>query len=61
MFMEASAMTGDGVEELFLKCARSILTKVETGTTEKNLGGKRRQPLHSIGCRLGKRVPFFFY
>lgn len=54
-------MTGDGVEELFLKCARSILTKVETGTTEKNLGGKRRQPLHSIGCRLGKRVPFFFY
>lgn len=31
MFMEASAMTGDGVEDIFLKCARSILTKVETG------------------------------
>lgn len=31
MFMEASAMTGDGVEDTFLKCARSILTKVETG------------------------------
>ena len=33
--MEASAMTGDGVEELFLKCARSILTKVETGKKKK--------------------------
>jgi hypothetical protein len=33
MFMEASAMTGDGVEDIFLKCARSILTKVETGKT----------------------------
>jgi GTPase SAR1 family protein len=57
--MEASAMTGDGVEELFLKCARSILTKVETGKKKNKSRGKRRQPLHSIGCRLEKCVPFF--
>ncbi|RUS15221.1 P-loop containing nucleoside triphosphate hydrolase protein [Endogone sp. FLAS-F59071] len=31
MFMEASALTGEGVEDIFLKCARSILTKIETG------------------------------
>jgi len=31
MFLETSALTGEGVEEVFLKCARSILTKIETG------------------------------
>lgn len=31
MFMEASALTGENVEEAFLKCAKSILAKIETG------------------------------
>ncbi|KAG2177190.1 hypothetical protein INT43_007847 [Umbelopsis isabellina] len=39
MFMEASAMTGDGVEDIFLKCARSILTKVETGQIDPEKSG----------------------
>ncbi|ESN93845.1 hypothetical protein HELRODRAFT_186059 [Helobdella robusta] len=31
MFLETSAMTSENVEETFLKCARSLLTKIETG------------------------------
>jgi len=31
MFLETSALTGEGVGEVFLKCARNILTKIETG------------------------------
>lgn len=30
-FMEVSALTGDGVDDAFLKCARTIMTKVESG------------------------------
>uniref|UniRef100_A0A7S4HSE0 Uncharacterized protein n=1 Tax=Vannella robusta TaxID=1487602 RepID=A0A7S4HSE0_9EUKA len=29
MFLETSALTGDGIQETYLKCARSILTKIE--------------------------------
>ena len=32
IFHETSALTGENVEETFLKCARSILTKIESGT-----------------------------
>ncbi len=32
MFLETSALTGENVEEAFLKCARSILTKIESGS-----------------------------
>ena len=31
MFMETSAMTGENVEEAFMKCARSVLSKIESG------------------------------
>eukprot|EP00043_Microstomoeca_roanoka_P015009 m.149713 g.149713 ORF g.149713 m.149713 type:complete len:210 (-) comp16161_c0_seq1:102-731(-) len=31
MFLETSARTGENVEEVFLKCARTILSKIETG------------------------------
>ena len=31
MFLESSALTGENVEETFLQCARSILTKIESG------------------------------
>ena len=35
MFLETSALTGENVEETYLKCARSILTKIESGKTHK--------------------------
>eukprot|EP01113_Clastostelium_recurvatum_P009554 TRINITY_DN1460_c0_g1_i2.p1 TRINITY_DN1460_c0_g1~~TRINITY_DN1460_c0_g1_i2.p1 ORF type:complete len:241 (-),score=47.38 TRINITY_DN1460_c0_g1_i2:135-779(-) len=31
MFLESSAFSGDGVEEVFLKCARTILSKINSG------------------------------
>jgi len=31
MFLETSAHNGDGVEEVFLKCARTILSKINSG------------------------------
>ncbi|MGH0114909.1 UNVERIFIED_CONTAM: hypothetical protein FKN15_065833 [Acipenser sinensis] len=31
MFLETSALTGENVEEAFLKCARNILNKIESG------------------------------
>jgi len=34
MFLETSAKTGEGVREVFLKCARSILSKVTTGVLD---------------------------
>jgi hypothetical protein len=33
MFLETSALTGEGVSEVFLKCARTILSKIESGMT----------------------------
>ncbi|KAF2359973.1 P-loop containing nucleoside triphosphate hydrolase [Trinorchestia longiramus] len=34
LFLEASALTGENVEEAFLKCAKCILAKIETGELE---------------------------
>ncbi|XP_066931322.1 ras-related protein Rab-4B-like [Clytia hemisphaerica] len=31
MFLETSAMSGENVEEAFLKCSRTILTKIDAG------------------------------
>ena len=31
IFLETSALTGENVEESFLKCSRTILNKIETG------------------------------
>eukprot|EP01120_Amphizonella_sp_Union-15-10_P010494 TRINITY_DN4205_c0_g3_i1.p1 TRINITY_DN4205_c0_g3~~TRINITY_DN4205_c0_g3_i1.p1 ORF type:complete len:216 (-),score=44.11 TRINITY_DN4205_c0_g3_i1:151-798(-) len=31
MFLETSAKTGDGVEEVFMQCARKILNKIDAG------------------------------
>lgn len=33
MFLETSALTGENVEEAFLKCARTILNKIESGAS----------------------------
>lgn len=30
-FLETSALTGENVEEVFLKCTRTILTKIDGG------------------------------
>jgi Ras-related protein Rab-4B len=35
MFMETSAMTGECVEEAFMKCARSVLSKIESGESSR--------------------------
>jgi len=34
MFLETSALSGTGVEEVFLKCARTILGKIEAGVID---------------------------
>ncbi|KAI8140640.1 ras-related protein rab-4B-like protein [Fennellomyces sp. T-0311] len=39
MFLEASALTGDAVEEMFFKCARSILSKIEIGQIDPERSG----------------------
>jgi Ras-related protein Rab-4B len=31
MFLETSALSGENVEEAFLKCTRTILAKIESG------------------------------
>ena len=31
IFLETSALTGENVEESFLKCSRTILNKIESG------------------------------
>jgi Ras-related protein Rab-4B len=39
MFLETSAMTGEGVSEVFLKCARTILSKIDDGTIDPDTMG----------------------
>ena len=34
MFVETSALSGDGVEEVFLQCAKAILDKIEKGAID---------------------------
>ena len=34
IFLETSAKTGDGVAEVFLKCARTIQNKISTGVLD---------------------------
>jgi GTPase SAR1 family protein len=37
IFLETSAKTGENVEESFLKCAKTILAKIETGEIDPDL------------------------
>ncbi len=37
LFLETSALTGEGVEEAFIKVARMILNKIEDGGKEHSL------------------------
>ncbi|KAL1924761.1 uncharacterized protein VTP21DRAFT_4415 [Calcarisporiella thermophila] len=57
MVLETSALTGEGVEEVFMKCARSILTKIETGQIDPEKAGSGIQYGDSSLRRLAQRVP----
>lgn len=52
MFLETSALTGENVEEAFLKCARTILNKIESGE-EALPGGSRASRGGAWGGGLG--------
>jgi len=51
MFMETSAMTGENVEETFLRCARNILSKIESGELDPDRMGSGIQYGESQGKR----------
>lgn len=38
LFLETSALTGENVEEVFLKAARSVLSKIESGVIDSKNG-----------------------
>uniref|UniRef100_A0A452IIK5 Ras-related protein Rab-4 n=1 Tax=Gopherus agassizii TaxID=38772 RepID=A0A452IIK5_9SAUR len=67
MFLETSALTGENVEEAFLKCARTILNKIESGTRPElagDPGGHDTAPSFpqsvsnlSVPARKGNRFP----
>jgi len=44
MFLETSALTGEGVSEVFLKCARTILSKIESGALDPDSMNSGVQP-----------------
>ena len=49
MFLEASAKTGECVEEAFLKCSKSILAKIETGELDpERIGSGTQFTLHLV-------------
>ena len=52
MFLETSALTGENVEETFLKCARSILTKVESGLLSHKFVTFCLLQICTVPCRL---------
>ena len=37
MFLEGSALTGEAIEEIFMKCAKRILDQVERGELDPSL------------------------
>ena len=47
MFMETSAMTGEGVEEVFHKCTKSIVNKIDQGLFSECARGACFRPSHS--------------
>jgi hypothetical protein len=60
MFLEASAKTGECVEEAFLKCSKSILAKIETGELDPERIGSGTSVLHFFSNReRGGRIPAF--
>ncbi|XP_050175623.1 ras-related protein Rab-4B isoform X1 [Myiozetetes cayanensis] len=49
MFLETSALSGENVEEAFLKCARTILGRIDAGELDPE----------RMGEVLGSQIPFF--
>lgn len=52
MFLETSALTGEGVEEVFLKCSRTILSKIVQGILDPEALGSGVQHGDSRGSRI---------
>lgn len=61
MFLETSALTGEGVQEVFLKCARTILSKIESGkilhSTHLIFKGQLNPESMNSGVQPGSRKP----
>ncbi|CAJ0952354.1 unnamed protein product [Ranitomeya imitator] len=63
MFLETSALTGENVEEAFLKCARTILSKIDSGELDPERMGSGiqygeaspRHAKHTHGTQLQNR------
>ena len=53
MFLETSAMTGEHIEEAFLKCSNTILSKIETGEWQVRTGSVCEGTL-ILGFALGR-------
>ena len=55
IFLETSAKTGESVEEAFLKCSKTILSKIETGELDPERIGSGIQYGESLvgGARRG--------
>eukprot|EP01111_Echinosteliopsis_oligospora_P018448 TRINITY_DN846_c0_g1_i1.p1 TRINITY_DN846_c0_g1~~TRINITY_DN846_c0_g1_i1.p1 ORF type:complete len:210 (-),score=40.75 TRINITY_DN846_c0_g1_i1:192-821(-) len=51
MFLETSALSGDGVDEVFLKCGRSILSKISSGVLDPESLGSGVQHGHAKTAR----------
>ncbi|GAB5578387.1 ras-related protein Rab-4B [Prionailurus iriomotensis] len=47
MFLETSALTGENVEEAFVQCARKILNKIESESTDDDRSTYRDFPIHT--------------
>mmetsp|Transcript_41933 Transcript_41933/g.48258 ORF Transcript_41933/g.48258 Transcript_41933/m.48258 type:complete len:201 (+) Transcript_41933:27-629(+) len=45
-FLETSAMTGENVEEAFMRVAKSILTKIENGKINNDVESSERQEIY---------------
>mmetsp|Transcript_53004 Transcript_53004/g.133281 ORF Transcript_53004/g.133281 Transcript_53004/m.133281 type:complete len:222 (-) Transcript_53004:87-752(-) len=53
-FFEGSALTGENVEEVFIKCARGILAKIDTGDIDPDVEGfgvEKAEPAPTLESR----------
>lgn len=57
MFLETSAETGECVDDVFIKCSRTILTKIDTGVIQPELVGNAIQVGTTAKKRTRRRRP----
>jgi Ras-related protein Rab-4B len=55
MFLEASAMTGEGVDECFLKVARAVMSRIENGLVDPSTTAGIQIGTGTSGADNGKR------